>query len=158
MAIPSTSSERRKYVPIGYLKPPTIPSNAIMIVPDASLGLFGLLTSEMHMAWLYMVGGRLETRYRYSAGMVYNTFPAPESPLDALEPLARSVLDARAAHPDSTLADLYNTITMPPDLAVSHRRLDRRVDRLYRREPFVSYIDRMEFLLDTYDRMASNEP
>ena len=158
LAVPSTSSERRKYVPIGYLEPPTIPSHALMIIPDAPLGLFGLLTSYMHMVWLDRIGGRLETRYRYSAGMVYNTFPVPDSPLDALEPHAQRVLDARAAHPDSTLADLYDQVTMPPDLVKAHRRLDRNVDKMYRRKPFNSDDERIEFLLDRYEGMVSSTP
>ena len=132
LAIPSTSSERRKYVPIGYLEPPTIPSNATMIVQNASLGLFGLLISRMHMVWLYYVGGRLKGDYRYSAGLVYNTFPVPDCPLDGLEPHAQRVLDVRDIHPTSTLADMYDPVTMPVDLVRSHRKLDRAVDRLYR--------------------------
>ena len=150
LAIPRVSSENRRYVPIGYLEPPTIPSDAHMVVQSASLGLFGLLTSRMHMAWLDTVCGRLETRYRYSAGMVYNTFPVPDSPLDALEPYAQAVLDARAAHPNSTLADLYDPITMPPGLAKAHRKLDAKVDRLYRREKFRSDDERIEFLFERY--------
>ncbi len=156
LVIPSTSSERRRYVPIGYLEPPTVPSNATMVVQNASLGLFGLLTSRMHMAWLDCVGGRLKSDYRYSAGMVYNTFPIPDKPLDALEPYAQAVLDARAAHPDSTLADLYDPTTMPPSLVKAHRRLDRMVDRLYRREPFRSDDERVEFLFGKYGEMADS--
>ena len=129
--IPSVSSEKRRYVPIGYLEPPTIPSNLGLVVEGASLGLFGLLISEMHMTWLSYVGGRLETRYRYSKGMVYNTFPVPDKPLNHLEPYAQAVLDARAAHPRSTLADLYDPDIMPPDLVKAHRKLDRIVDRMY---------------------------
>ncbi|MXX59012.1 MAG: class I SAM-dependent DNA methyltransferase [Rhodothermaceae bacterium] len=153
LIIPSTSSERRKYVPIGYLEPPAIPSNATMVIQDVSLGLFGLLTSKMHMVWLNYVGGRLKSDYRYSAGMVYNTFPVPDSPLDTLEPYAQAVLDARAAHPKSTLVDLYDPDTMPPDLFKAHRTLDKHVDRLYRKEPFVSDDERMEFLLMRYENM-----
>ena len=155
LLMPRVSSERRKYVPIGYVEPPAIPSDSTMIVPDASLGLFGLLTSYMHMVWLDRIGGRLKSDYRYSKGMVYNTFPVPDKPLDALERYARHVLDARAAHPDSTPADLYDPITMPPDLVKAHRRLDRNVDKMYRREPFNSDDERIEFLLDQYESMVS---
>ncbi len=153
LAIPEVSSEKRKYVPIGYIEPPAIPSNRLMVVLDASLGLFGLLTSKMHMTWLNYVGGRLETRYTYSKGVVYNTFPVPDSPLNVLEPYAQAVLDARAAHPKSTLADLYDPDIMPPDLFKAHRRLDKHVDRLYRKEPFRSDDGRMEFLLARYEDM-----
>lgn len=154
LAIPEISSEKRKYIPIGYITPPAIPSNRLMVVPNASLGLFGLLTSAMHMVWLDFVGGKLETRYTYSKGVVYNTFPVPDSPLETLELPARAVLDARAAHPDSTLADLYDAVAMPPDLVKAHRRLDRKVDRLYRREPFRSDDERIEFLFERYGRIV----
>ena len=153
LVIPSTSSERRRYVPIGYLEPPIVPSNANMVIPNATLGLFGLLTSRMHMVWLYYVGGRLKSDYRYSAGLVYNTFPVPDSSLDGLESYAQRVLDARDAHLTSTLADLYNPVTMPADLAKAHRKLDRAVDRLYRRKMFDSDLERIEFLLERYEGM-----
>ncbi len=152
--IPSVNSEKRRYVPMGYLEPPIIPSNLGLVVEGASLGLFGLVISEMHMTWLRYVGGRLGNGYRYSKGMVYNTFPVPDSPLDVLEPYAQTVLKARAAHPESTLADLYDPDIMPPDLVKAHRVLDRHVDRLYRKEPFVSDDGRMEFLLDRYENMT----
>ena len=154
LVIPEVSSERRSYIPIGYVTPPTIPSNRLMVILDANLGLFGLLTSHMHMVWVDYIAGRLETRYTYSAGLVYNTFPVPDSPLDALEPYAKAVLDARAAHPGSTLADLYDSTTMPTDLARAHRKLDRAVDRLYRKKPFGSDLERIEFLLERYGEMA----
>ncbi|MCY4331992.1 MAG: class I SAM-dependent DNA methyltransferase [Cyanobacteria bacterium MAG CAR1_bin_15] len=153
LVIPETSSERREYVPIGYLKPPTIPSNALLVVQNATLPLFALLTSSMHMAWLRHVGGRLESRYRYSSGLVYNTFPLPpkEADLSKLEPLAQVILDARAAHPGATLADLYDPLTMPPNLRKAHQALDRAVDRLYRRSGFASERERVEYLLMMYE-------
>ena len=153
LVVPSTSSETRRYVPLGYAEPPTIPSNANMVILDATPGLFGLLTSYMHMVWLSYIGGRLESRYRYSKH-VYNTFPVPDSTLDELEPYAKAVLDARAAHPDSTLADLYDSAAMPADLAKAHRRLDRMVDHLYRKKPFGSDLERIEFLLERYEEMS----
>ena len=154
LAIPEVSSERRRYVPIGYLKPPTIPTNKLKIVENASLGLFGLLTSYMHGTWLAGIGGRMKSDYDYSIHLVYNTFPIPDVPLDDLGPPAQAVLDARAAHPTSTLYDLYDPVTMPPDLAKAHRRLDRKVDGLYRRERFHSDIERIEFLLTKYEEMV----
>jgi len=110
LVIPKVSSERREYVPVGWLKPPTIPSDLIFVLQEANLADFALLTSAMHMAWLRHIGGRLKSDYRYSIGLVYNTFPPPpkEADLSKLEPLAQTVLDARAAHPGSTLADLYD--------------------------------------------------
>ena len=154
LVVPSTSSETRRYVPLGYAEPPTIPSNANMVILDTTLGLFGLLTSYMHMVWLSYIGGRLESRYRYSKH-VYNTFPMPDAPLDALEQYAKAVLDARASHPASTLADLYDSAAMPADLAKAHRRLDRMVDRLYRKKPFGSDLERIEFLLERYEAMTN---
>jgi len=161
LALPETSSERRAYLPIGWMEPPTVPSNAIRLLPDARPWHFGLLTSAMHMAWLRGVGGRLESRYRYSIGLVYNTFPLPpievtdtEPAFPTLEPFAQAVLDARSRHPTASLADLYDPDTMPPDLHQAHRRLDRAVDRLYRRKPFASERERIEHLLERYARLA----
>ena len=156
LVVPETSSERREYVPIGWLEPPSIPSNLVRILEDASLTDFSLLTSAMHMAWLRHVGGRLESRYRYSIGLVYNTFPPPKgSNLSKLEPLAQAVLDARAEYPDSTLADLYGPDLMPPSLNRAHRALDRAVDRLYRRSGFNSERERVEHLFGLYEQMRA---
>jgi len=154
LLVPSVSSERREYVPIGYAEPPVIPSNLTMAVQDSTLGLFGLITSNMHMAWLAGVGGRLESRFRYTAGMVYNTFPVPDTDLDSLEPHAQGVMDARAGHPSQTLADLYDPNLMPADLRKSHEKLDRAADRLYRGKPFKDDHERLEFLLERYGAMV----
>lgn len=155
LIVPSVTSEEREYVPIGYARPPTVPSNAVMVVERASTGLFALLTSRMHMVWLRRIGGRLETRLRYSAGMVYNTFPAPDAAgIGRLGEAARLVLGARRASRGSSLGDLYDPDAMPPRLKRAHRALDRQVDRLYRKRPFASDAERLEFLLDRYSRMA----
>ncbi|KKZ14120.1 MAG: methylase, partial [Candidatus Synechococcus spongiarum 15L] len=153
LVIPEVSSERREYAPIGWLEPPVIPSNLVRILQNATLADFALLTSAMHMAWLRHIGGRLKSDYRYSIGLVYNTFPPPpkEADLSKLEPLAQTVLDARAAHPGSTLADLYDPDTMPPNLRKAHQALDRAVDRLYRRSGFASERERVEHLLMLYE-------
>jgi hypothetical protein len=160
--IPRHSSERREVVPFGYLEPPAIAGDSALVLLDAPLTLFAMLTSAMHMAWMKAICGRLESRYRYSAGLVYNTFPLPpgadggKSPaLKPLEPLAQAVLDARAAHPDATLADLYDPDTMPPNLRAAHTALDRAVDRLYRREPFGSDRERVEHLFGLYEKMVA---
>lgn len=111
LVMPEVSSERRAYVPIGWLSPPTIPSNLVHTMPDAERYHFGILTSSMHMAWLRNVGGRLKSDYRYSIGIVYNTFPWPQADSaqkQRIEASAQAVLDARAAHRGATLADLYN--------------------------------------------------
>ena len=155
LVVPRVNAEHREYLPVGYLDPPAIPSDAVMVVEGAGLGLFGLLSSSMHMTWLRRIGGRLGGELRYSKGLVYNTFPAPRAGLSALEAAARGVLDARSGHPGSTLADLYDPDAMPAGLRRAHRLLDRRVDRLYRREPFMTDMDRLEFLLDRYEAMAA---
>ena len=156
LVIPKVSSERREYVPIGWLEPPVIPSDLVFIIENASKPLFALLTSAMHMAWLRHIGGRLESRYRYSIGLVYNTFPVPEVPAERLQrlvPHTDAVLAARAAYPNATLADLYDPDLMPVDLRRAHRALDSAVDRLYRRSPFSSDRERVEYLLGLYERM-----
>ena len=129
LAIPKVSSERREYVPIGWLGPPTIPSDLLFVLQNATLSDFALITSRMHMSWLRNIGGRLESRYRYSIGIVYNPFPWPQLDLAAkqkLEKLAKSVLDARAAHKGATLADLYDPDVMPADLRKRIARSTRR--------------------------------
>ena len=155
LVIPEVSSERRDYVPIGWLEPPVIPSNLVRVLENASLTDFALLTSAMHMAWLRHVGGRLKSDYRYSIGLVYNTFPTPPegADLSKLEPLAQAVLNARATHPNATLADLYDPDLMPPNLRKAHTTLDRAVDRLYRPGGFASERERVEHLFGLYEKM-----
>ena len=157
LVIPQVSSERREYAPIGWLEPPVIPSDQLRLLTNATLADFALLTSAMHMAWLRYIGGRLESRYRYSSGLVYNTFPTPPAGgnLSKLVPLAQAVLDARAAHPDATLADLYDPDLMPPNLRKAHQALDRAVDRLYRRGGFDSERQRIEHLFMLYEKMRT---
>ena len=123
LVIPEVSSERREYAPIGWLEPPTIPSNLVRILDGATLVDFALVTSAMHLAWLRHIGGRLKSDYRYSIGLVYNTFPLPPDEVDPtkLDPLAQAVLDARTAHSDATLADLYDPDLMPPNLRRAHQ-------------------------------------
>ena len=157
LVIPKVSSERREYVPVGWLDPPTVPSDLVFVLQDASLVDFALLTSAMHMAWLRHIGGRLKSDYRYSIGLVYNTFPTPPEGADMskLAPLAQAVLDARAAHPNATLADLYAPDLMPPNLRRAHQALDRAVDRLYCGAPFASERERVEHLFALYEKMTA---
>lgn len=171
LVIPKVSSERRLFVPIGFEQPNTLCSDLVFIVPDAALFHFGVVQSTMHMAWLRAVCGRLESRYRYSAGIVYNNFPWPE-PLDdktraAIEAAAQGVLDARAAFPGSTLADLYDPLTMPPLLVKAHQQLDRAVDAAYlaaekaagRKPPKLgSDAERVAFLFERYQALTSLLP
>ncbi len=157
LLVPEVSSERREYVPIGWLEPPVIPSNLVRILENASLSDFAILTSAMHMAWLRHIGGRLKSDYRYSIGLVYNTFPLPPKSEDwsVLDALAQWVLDARDSHPDATLADLYDPDLMPVDLRRAHQALDRAVDRLYRPRKFSSERERVEHLFTLYERMRA---
>ncbi len=158
LVVPEVSSERRDYIPIAWLEPPVIPSNLVRIVENASKPLFALLTSAMHVAWMRHIGGRLKSDYRYSIGLVYNTYPVPPVPperLDRISSYAEAVLAARANHPEATLADLYDPDLMPPDLRKAHQALDRAVDKLYRRSGFTSERERVEHLLGLYEKMVA---
>ena len=159
LIVPQVSSERREYVPIGWLEPPIIPSEKLRLLPNATLTDFALLTSAMHMAWMRAVTGRMKSDYMYSVGVVYNTFPTPSGFASAdfsmLEPLAQAVLDARAAHQGAMLADLYDPDLMPPNLRRAHHALDRAVDRLYRRTRFTSERERVEHLFALYERLQA---
>ncbi len=193
LLLPSVSSERRNFIPIGFMPPEVITSNLCLIIPHATLYHFGILTSTMHNAWMRTVCGRLESRYRYSAGIVYNNFPWPQIPLSppfvkgeavgdhqlvkgevasvphfkkgglggiysAIETAAQAVLDARAQFPQSTLADLYDPLTMPPVLVKAHQALDRAVDACYRKAAFTNDAQRVEFLFERYQQLTSLLP
>jgi hypothetical protein len=158
LVIPKVSSERRQYVPIGWLEPPTIPSDLVFVLLNADLWHFGILTSAMHMAWLRQIGGRLESRYRYSIGIVYNNFSWPDrtdQQRAKIRTLAQAILDARALYPGSTLADLYDIDVMPRELRKAHRDLDAAVDRLYRPARFSSERERVEHLFGLYERLVA---
>ena len=134
LLVPSVSSERRRYVPIGFMKSDVISSNAVQIIPNATLYHFGVLTSNVHMAWMRVVCGRLKSDYRYSKEQVYNTFPWPtptEAQVAKIEQTAQAILDARAKYPDSSLADLYDELTMPVELRKAHQENDRAVMQAY---------------------------
>ena len=156
LVVPEVSSERREYVPIGWLEPPVVPSSLVRVLENATLVDFAILTSAMHMAWLRHVSGRLKSDYRYSIGLVYNTFPMPDGGADLqdLNPLAQVVLDVRATNPDASLAELYDPELMPPDLRKAHQALDRAVDRLYRPRRFASERERVEHLFVLYEKMC----
>ncbi len=134
LLVPRVSSERRRYAPIGFIKAEVVTSDAVQIVPEATLYHFGVLTSNVHMAWMRVVCGRLKSDYRYSKEQVYNTFPWPtptESQKAKIEKTAQAILDARALYPDSSLADLYDEITMPSELRRAHQENDRAVMAAY---------------------------
>ncbi len=155
LLIPRVSSENRKYIPIGYLTPDVIISDRATALPNASLFLFGILTSTMHMAWMRVTCGRLESRYNYSNSIVYNNYPFPQNPSEkqkeTIEKAAQKVLDTRGTYPTSSLADLYDPLTMPLDLVKAHNELDIAVDHAYSQEPFTSNAKRMAFLFELYE-------
>jgi hypothetical protein len=155
LIIPEVSSERRKFIPIGYEKPSTLASNLVKIVPNTTPYHFGILSSTMHNAWMRSVAGRLKSDYRYSKDIVYNNFPWPTAPTPsqraAVEAAAQGVLDARAQHPGSSLADLYDPLTMPGDLVKAHHALDRAVDKCYRSKAFDTEAERVAFLFERYE-------
>ena len=182
LLLPSVSSERRNFIPIGFMPPEVIASNLCLIIPHATLYHFGILSSTMHNAWMRTVCGRLESRYRYSAGIVYNNYPWPENTSDVgagharempenksiagmtrsyrdrVEAAALAVLDARAQFPQSSLADLYDPLTMPPVLVKAHQALDRAVDACYRKATFTNDAQRVEFLFGRYQQLTSLLP
>ena len=132
--VPSVSSERRRYVPMGFMSPEVLASNLVLIIPDATLYHFGILESNVHMAWMRAVCGRLKSDDRYSKDIVYNNFPWPtptEEQKAKIEQTAQAILDARALYPDSSLADLYDEVTMPSELRRAHQDNDRAVMAAY---------------------------
>ena len=157
LVIPETSSERRDYIPVGWLDPPAIPSNSLKVLTNGTLIDFALLTSAMHMAWVRTVAGRLGSTYRYSIGVVYNTFPLPpgDTDMSSLVPLAQAILDARATHENASFAELYDSTLMPPNLRKAHEQLDDAVDKLYQSQGFDSEQARVEYLFHLYEKMLT---
>ena len=153
--VPRVSSETRRYIPMGFFSKELIVSDSCQAVPGATLYHFGVLESEMHMTWMRSVAGRLKSDYRYSKDIVYNNFPWPENIGDKkkkiVEDAAQAVLDARAAHPNATPADLYDPTSMPKDLLDVHHALNRAVDSAYDvKKSFISEAARLEFLFELY--------
>ena len=157
--IPKVSSENRRYIPIAFLNDNYIITDKTFVVPNASFFNFGVLLSQMHMIWTRNTCGRLESRLSYSNTIVYNNFSCPESPTDKqkaqIEQAAQAVLDAMAQFPDSSLAYLYDPLTMPPVLLKAHQELDKAVDLAYRPQPFPSEAKRMEFLFELYEKYTA---
>lgn len=162
LLIPRHSSEQRAFIPMGFMAPESLSGDANLISVDATLYHLGVMQSTMHMAWVRAVCGRIKSDFRYSASIVYNNFPWPESPSDkqreAIESAAQGVLDKRADFPDSTLADLYDATVMPPALVKAHQALDRAVDATYGKRKFVTDAERVALLFDRYERIASVMP
>jgi hypothetical protein len=156
LIIPQHSSENRNYIPIGFVNSDILVNNAATILPNASIYEFALLTSSMHMAWVRYVCGRIKSDYRYSNTIVYNNFPFPNPTVKQkaeIEKAAQSVLDTRSLYPNSSLADLYNPLTMPKELLKAHQKLDKAVEASYGKN-FTTDADRVTHLFHLYQRMT----
>lgn len=155
IVIPSTTSENRKYIPMGFFGKCSIANNSCHIVPNGTLFHFGVLMSEMHMTWIKYVCGRLKSDYRYSKDIVYNNFPWPLTPtekqINSIEEKAQKILDIRVQYSKCTLSGLYDPIAMPAALVKAHQNLDKAVDLAYRRQPFPNETKRMEYLFDLFE-------
>jgi hypothetical protein len=153
--VPRVSSERRKYIPFGFFSKENIVSDSCQAIPNGSIYDFGILTSEMHMSWVKYTCGRLKSDYRYSKDIVYNNFPWPEESRDknkkVVETKAQKVLDVRAEFAESSLADLYDPLIMPPKLVKAHKELDKAVDLCYRRQAFTNETIRIAYLFQLYN-------
>jgi hypothetical protein len=159
LAIPEVSSERRKYIPISYLTNEVIASNRLKVISNTTYYHFGILTSIMHMIWMRYVCGRMKSDYTYSNKIVYNNYPWPESPTDkqkqTVEGAVQILLDTRSQFPESSLADLYDPRSMPPELVKAHQALDKAVDQCYRSQPFTTEAKRIEFLFELYEKYTA---
>jgi hypothetical protein len=159
--VPSVSSERRNYIPIGFLAKGTVTSNLAYAIYDPEPYLFGVLSSLMHMTWVRAVGGRLKTDYRYSAGICYNTFPFPETTearKTKIDKCVFAVLSEREVHSEKSLSNLYDPDKMPDSLLEAHQSLDEAVEKCYRPKPFTSDEERLEHLFKLYEEMTESEP
>lgn len=157
--VPRVSSERRKYLPVGLLTQDSIISDAGQAIYNADLFVLGLLCSHIHVVWLSAIGGKLETRYRYSS-LVYNSFPFPsisDTKKSEIEEAATNVLLARENYPEKTLADLYDPEKMPEDLRAAHEELDAIVESCYPGAPFPNDEARLECLFKLYEKMTANK-
>ena len=157
LLVPRVSSERRRYVPMGFLDKDIVASDAVQIIPSATLYHFGVLTSNVHMAWMRVVCGRLKSDYRYSKDIVYNNFPwcqPTEEQKAKIEQTAQAILDARAKYPDCSLADLYDEVTMPPELRKAHQENDRAVMAAYGFSPKMTESECVAELFKRYQEMT----
>ena len=159
IVVPRVSSENRKYIPMGFFDKNSIVSDTMLSIPNGTLYNFGVLTSEMHMAWVKYTCGRLKSDFRYSKDLVYNNYPWAKNPSEKnkkiVEEKAQKVLDVRKEFPNSSLADLYNPLTMPPKLVKAHQELDKAVDLCYRPQAFTTENSRIEFLFNLYNEYTS---
>ena len=160
IVIPQTGSERREYIPIGFLGPNTVVSNATRVIYNAKPYLFAIISSKIHITWVRAVAGRLKTDMQYSNTICYNTFPFPnitENQKNDLEKHVFSILNSRENHSEKTLAQLYDPDKMPDGLREAHHQLDLAVERCYRSKPFESDEERLEYLFKLYEQMIEEE-
>lgn len=161
LLVPRHSSENRRYIPIGFFDPDVICGDANLMIPNATLYEFGIMSSLIHNVWVRTVCGRIKSDFRYSASIVYNNFPWPLKPTDkqkrAIEDAAQVVLDARSKYPDSSLADLYDPLLMPVELSKAHQSLDKAVDSAYSRKKFNNEAERVAFLFELYEQYLQAE-
>ena len=159
LVIPRVSSKERKWIPLGYMKPATLVSDSCLILPNAKLFHFGILTSTMHMAWVKQIGGRLKSDFRYSSKLIYNNFPWPQDITEKeralVEEKAQGVLNIRDEFPNASLADLYDRLVMPAKLLRAHKELDKAVDKCYRSKSFQSDHERVSYLFTLYEKLTS---
>lgn len=158
--VPRTTSERRTYIPLGFIDETTIISDLASSIPYDSNHTFAIISSRMHMTWVRAVAGRLKTDYRYSSALCYNTFPFPEitqAQKTTLEDHVFKVLDAREHHPEKTMAELYDPDKMPEGLRQAHHEMDLAVEQCYRSRPFKSDEERLEYLFRLYEEMIQKE-
>ena len=159
IALPRVSSENRNYIPIAILPLNTIAGDKVYTIENSSMYYYGVLFSKIHMDWMRLTCGRLKSDYSYSNQLTYNNFPWPENPTEkqvsAIEKAAQHVLDVRAEFPESSLADLYDPLSMPPKLVRAHQQLDKTVDLAYRPQPFTSEAKRIEFLFELYEKYTT---
>ena len=160
IALPSVSSERRRYIPIGFMNSTTIVGNKLYVIEDVSLLHFGILISNVHMAWMRIVAGRLKRDYNYSNTIVYNNFPWPvmtETQQRAIEETAQAILNARAIYPNYSFADLYDELTMPIELREAHRANDRAVMKAYGFSLKMTESECVAELMKMYQMLVENE-
>ena len=160
LIIPAVSSDRRKYIPIGFLDADTIVTDLALMILDPEPYVMGIITSKMHMVWVDTLAGRLGTGYRYSSGVCYNTFPFPnlrDKQKQTVTTHVYNVLEEREMHSDRTLAQLYDPDKMPDGLRQAHHDLDIAVERCYRSKPFTSDEERLEYLFKLYEEMTAKE-
>jgi hypothetical protein len=155
LLIPKVSSENRKYIPIEFVSKEVIATDKVFVLQNASLYIYRIITSMIHMAWTKYTVGRLKSDYSYSNSIFYNNYPFPqnvsETNIKKVEEAAQAVLDIRAKYPSNSLADLYAALSMPPDLVKAHQALDKAVDLCYRPQAFVNELARIEYLFGLYE-------